>query len=76
MSHQLYISVDGADASLFKILFASKTCKIHLKVIERKSHELEELAKTAHIPQSLAKKHVLVVEPLKLLLFEANAIIR
>ena len=61
---------------LLKILLASRTSRVQLEIHERKQTELKTLEKTAGIPASLARKHVLVIEPMKRYLFETNAIIR
>jgi hypothetical protein len=76
MPYPLYVSVDGGDVSLLKILLASRLLRVQLEIHERKQTELKTLEKTTGIPVSLAGKHVLVIEPTKRYLFETNTILR
>jgi hypothetical protein len=67
----LYVSMDGADASLFKILLAARFSETLLRRAQRDNITL--------LP-SLARKHVVVVEgggeATSRLFFEPHAIVR
>jgi hypothetical protein len=76
MSYTLFLSTDGADAGLLKILLAARTSHTELKIQPRKRAELKDVEKATNIPVSLARHHVMVIEPMKRYLFETNAIIR